>query len=69
MAADGRLGAVTVPVVVVRGTRDRLCPQDRAARVAASAPRGRLVELVGAAHMTPQPHPKEVAALLHSLYD
>jgi hypothetical protein len=33
------------------------------------APRPGLVELVGAAHMTPQTHPKEVAALLHSLYD
>ena len=69
MAADGRLGAVTVPVVVVRGTRDRLCPQDRPRGWPHRRPRGRLVELVGVAHMTPQTDPKEVAALLRSLYD
>jgi len=61
---EGRLAAVPVPVLVVRGTRDRLCPHDWAARVAASAPRGRLVEIPGAAHMTPLTHPDEVAALL-----
>jgi pimeloyl-ACP methyl ester carboxylesterase len=40
-----------VPATVVRGTRDRLCPHDWAATVAAAAPNGRLVELPGAAHM------------------
>ena len=59
-----RLPAVAVPVTVVRGTRDALCPADWAASLAAAAPRGRLVELPGAAHMTPQTHPAEVAALL-----
>jgi pimeloyl-ACP methyl ester carboxylesterase len=61
---ERRLAAVPVPVVVVRGTRDRLCPRDWAARVAASAPSGRLVEVPGAAHMTPQTHPAEVAAIV-----
>ena len=64
---EERLARVQVPVVVVRGTCDRLCPQDWAARVAAAAPRGRLVELPGAAHMTPQTHPAEVAAVLRTL--
>lgn len=59
-----RLPAVTVPVTVVRGSRDALCPADWAASLAAAAPRGRLVELPGAAHMTPQTHPAEVADLL-----
>jgi pimeloyl-ACP methyl ester carboxylesterase len=61
---DRRLARVQVPVIVVRGTRDRLCPHDWAARVAAAAPRGRLLEIEGAAHMTPQTHPGELAAVL-----
>jgi pimeloyl-ACP methyl ester carboxylesterase len=61
---DRRLRDVRVPVTVVRGTRDRLCDHDWAARLAAAAPRGRLVELAGAAHLTVQTHPGEVAALL-----
>jgi pimeloyl-ACP methyl ester carboxylesterase len=64
---DRRLSAVTVPVTVVRGTRDRLCPHDWAAAVAAAAPHGRLVELPGAAHMTVQTHPGKVAAVLRDL--
>ncbi len=61
---DRRLPEVRVPVTVVRGSRDRLCPRGWAARLAAAAPQGRLVELAGAAHMTPQTHPREVGALL-----
>jgi len=64
---DQRLTDVRVPVTVVRGTRDRLCGHDWAARLAKAAPRGRLVELPGAAHMTPQTHPDEVAAIVRSL--
>lgn len=61
---DVRLRDVRVPVVVVRGTRDRLCPHDWAAGVAGAAPRGRLIELPGAAHMTVQTHPDDVAAMV-----
>ncbi|SDE72872.1 Pimeloyl-ACP methyl ester carboxylesterase [Blastococcus fimeti] len=61
---EARLPRLGVPVVVVRGSRDALCPADWAAELAGAAPRGRLVELAGAAHMTPQTHPAEVAALL-----
>jgi pimeloyl-ACP methyl ester carboxylesterase len=63
---DARLRAVRVPVTVVRGTRDRLCPAGWAAAVAAAAPRGRVVEVPGAAHMTVQTHPDHVAAVLRS---
>jgi pimeloyl-ACP methyl ester carboxylesterase len=63
---DRRLGDLRVPVTVVRGTRDRLCPHDWSAHLAAAAPRGHLVEIPGAAHMTPLTHPDEVAALLRS---
>lgn len=59
-----RLPAVAVPVTVVRGTRDALCSAAWARTLVAAAPPGRLVELPGAAHMTPQTHPAEVAALL-----
>jgi pimeloyl-ACP methyl ester carboxylesterase len=59
-----RLAVVGVPVVVVRGSRDRLCDADWGRSVAAAAPDGRYVELPGAAHMTPQTHPTQVAELL-----
>ncbi|MGY1603910.1 alpha/beta fold hydrolase [Geodermatophilus sp. SYSU D00815] len=61
---DHRLRGVGVPVTVVRGTRDALCPADWARAVAAAAPLGRLVELPGAAHMTPLTRPDAVAGLL-----
>ncbi|NEK86720.1 alpha/beta hydrolase [Blastococcus saxobsidens] len=64
---DVRLAAVAVPVVVVRGTRDALCPAGWAARVAAAAPRGQLVELPGAAHMIVQTHPAEIARIVGDL--
>ncbi|SNS45105.1 Pimeloyl-ACP methyl ester carboxylesterase [Geodermatophilus saharensis] len=63
---EDRLAAVGVPVTVVRGTRDRLCRADWARQVAAAAPRGRVVEVPGAAHMTVQTHPGEVAAVLRA---
>ena len=61
---DARLRTVRVPVTVVRGTRDRLCPHDWAAAVAEAAPRGRLVEIPGASHLTPMTHAGQVAALV-----
>lgn len=64
---EARLPRLGVPVVVVRGSRDALCPADWAAQLAGAAPCGRLVEIPGAAHMTPQTHPAEVAAVLRSL--
>ncbi len=64
---DVRLAGVAVPVLVVRGTRDALCPHDWAASLAGCAPRGRLVELPGAAHMTVQTRPEDVARLVEGL--
>lgn len=63
---EERLAGLPVPVVVVRGTRDRLCPHDWAAAVAAAAPAGRLVEVAGGAHLLVSTHPDAVAALLRS---
>jgi pimeloyl-ACP methyl ester carboxylesterase len=59
-----RLAAVAVPVTVVRGSRDRLCSAPFAEAVAAAAPRGRLVTMPGAVHMTVHTHPDAVAVLL-----
>jgi pimeloyl-ACP methyl ester carboxylesterase len=64
---DHRIADLAVPVAVVRGTRDRLCPHDWAAGLAAAAPRGVLVEVPGAAHLLPQTHPDDVAHVLSSL--
>ena len=64
---DERLAGVAVPVLVVRGARDALCPHDWAASLAGRAPRGRLVELPGAAHMTVQTRPDDVARLIEGL--
>lgn len=64
---DRRIATLAVPVVVVRGTQDALCPHGWAAALAAAAPAGRLVEIPGAAHMTVQTHPDEVAAVLRAL--
>ena len=61
---DARLREVPAPVVVVRGTRDRLCPHDWAALLARTAPKGRLVELPRAAHMTVQTRPDDVARVI-----
>jgi pimeloyl-ACP methyl ester carboxylesterase len=64
---DERLRRLGVPVVVVRGDRDALCPHDWAAHLARCAARGRLVELPGAAHMLPQTRPDDVACLVREL--
>ena len=61
---DERLRRLAVPVVVVRGTRDRLCAHDWAQHLVSSAPHGRLVELPGAAHMAVQTHPAQVAGIV-----
>jgi pimeloyl-ACP methyl ester carboxylesterase len=61
---EQRLPAVSVPVTVVRGSRDAICPADWARCLAEVVPCGRLVEVPGAAHMTVQTHPAAVAAVL-----
>jgi pimeloyl-ACP methyl ester carboxylesterase len=64
---DRRLVGVQVPVVVVRGTRDALCPADWARALVTGTPSAQLVELPGAAHMTVQTHPAEVAHAVRAL--
>lgn len=57
------LDAVQPPVLVLRGQRDRLCPQDWARELAARTPGGRLVVLP-AAHNFPWTFPVETSRLL-----
>ena len=64
---EARLPRLRVPVTVVRGTRDRLCAHDWAARLAAAAPAGRLVEVPGAAHLVVTTRAADLAAVLAPL--
>jgi hypothetical protein len=70
LGLDGRSSAglrerVPASVVLLGPTTEpRLCPHDRSARLAVTAPRGRLVEIPGAARMTPQTHRDHVAPIL-----
>jgi pimeloyl-ACP methyl ester carboxylesterase len=61
---DRRLGELGVPVTIVRGARDALCPRDWAEQLVAASPLGRLVEIPGAAHMTVQTHPDRVTEII-----
>jgi pimeloyl-ACP methyl ester carboxylesterase len=48
----GRLGEITVPVLVVGGTRDRLVPPEILRATASSIPGARLLLLPGRGHLT-----------------
>lgn len=47
---EEKLGALTAPTLVVRGSRDRIVPQAWAEEVTAGLPRGRLEVIQGAPH-------------------
>jgi len=63
---DQALASLHIPVVVIRGARDRIAPQDWSARLTAIA-RGRLQVVGGAAHMLPLTHPDAVAAAVRNV--
>jgi pimeloyl-ACP methyl ester carboxylesterase len=58
-----------VPVLVVRGPRDRICPQVWADELASRALRGRAVTLSAGAHMVPLTRPAELAATIEAFLD
>lgn len=59
------LGNVSVPVLVVRGRHDRICPEDFGASVAGRGNGGgELVTLGAGAHMVPLTHGRAVAAVI-----
>lgn len=62
-----RLAEVSVPVVVVRGSRDPICGERWAWRLAGAPPDGRLVSVAGAAHAVDWSHPASVAQVVEEL--
>jgi 2-hydroxy-6-oxonona-2,4-dienedioate hydrolase len=61
---EAKLPAMDAPLLVVRGERDALCPQDWAEEVVGFAPDARLAVIHGAAHAAHYSHPSELAALV-----
>ena len=62
-----RLAQVSVPVVVVRGSRDPICGEAWARRLAGAPPNGRLVSVPGAAHAVDWSHPASVAQVVEEV--
>jgi pimeloyl-ACP methyl ester carboxylesterase len=60
---ETKLARVAAPTLVVRGARDPIVPRRWAEEVAALLPRGRLVEVAGAAHAVNFTAPDELARL------
>jgi pimeloyl-ACP methyl ester carboxylesterase len=63
-AVERQLPRVAAPVLVVRGTRDRIVPQAWAERAARLLPRGRLAVIPGAAHAVNFSYPREFKAAM-----
>ena len=63
---DQALARLDLPVVVIRGARDRIAAQDWSARLSAIA-RGPLQTVGGAAHMLPLTHPDTVVAAVREV--
>lgn len=63
------LRGVTVPTVIVSGTRDQLTRPSRMRHMADCVPHARFVELRDAGHMLPQEEPDRVTAALLDLAD
>ena len=61
--ADGLEGTVC-PVVIARGTRDRLLAPRQGRRLVARIPAARLVELAGAGHVAMSDDPELVAGVI-----
>ncbi|MEW9549794.1 alpha/beta fold hydrolase [Nonomuraea sp. NPDC050783] len=62
-----KLGLVTTPAVVVRGSHDSVVSRGWAAEVARRLPRGRLVEVPGAAHTLNYSAPAELARIVRAI--
>jgi len=63
---EPKLPALRAPLLVVRGERDPLCPQDWAEEVARLAPAGRLAVIPEAAHAAHYSHARELAVLVRA---
>jgi pimeloyl-ACP methyl ester carboxylesterase len=58
------LGSIAVPVLVVSGALDEICPPARQEEIVAHCPPARLVELADTGHMAPLERPQALAAHL-----
>lgn len=63
---EKRLAAVDVPVLVLRGARDRVAGPDWSQRLARAVPQGRFVEIPGAGHVAQHLRPDAVADAIRS---
>lgn len=63
---DHALARLDLPVIVVRGARDRIAPQDWCDRLA-FGPQAQVRTVEGAAHMVPLTHPDAVATAIHDV--
>ena len=68
-ALEREVPRIACPLLVVRGERDPLCPQDWAEELARVASRGRLAVVRGAAHAAHYSHPRELAALVRGFLE
>ncbi len=64
-----RLGAITVPTLLVAGRQDPATPPAHLRRSPTRCRRRRLVELPGASHLAPAQCPREVLAALRAQLD
>lgn len=66
--SDRALALTSVPVAIVRGSRDRLAPHDWCSRLAdAAGGRAFITSVLGAAHMVPITHPEAIAAAIQAI--
>ena len=68
-AIETKLPRLTVPVLVVRGARDAIAPQEWAEELVRVLPRGRLAVVPGAGHALNYSAPRELAAIVRSFLD
>ncbi|OYP14177.1 3-oxoadipate enol-lactonase [Streptomyces sp. FBKL.4005] len=64
-----RLGAITVPTLLVAGRQDPATPPAHLREIADAVPAATLVELPGASHLAPAQCPREVLAALRAQLD
>ena len=67
--APGRLEALDLPVLLLRGARSPACIAAIQSALAARLPRARQAEIAGAGHMLPLSHPEALAAVLGGFLD
>ncbi|WP_284978795.1 alpha/beta hydrolase [Arthrobacter sp. fls2-241-R2A-200] len=61
-----RLAGITVPVLILRGSRDHVAGPEWCLRLSRTVPQGRLVEIPGVGHVAQHMRPKAVADAIRS---